>query len=103
MRRVTVEAADIIIGVRGCREVPLLVVCAVTTQAMRIHVLFRHCLEADDLGDVPSPLDVLCARAVTGLAAMPVIQSGFKMGSIFELLLVKIFVTGFANITANIL
>jgi hypothetical protein len=81
---------------------PLLVVCAVTTQAMRIHVLFRHCLEADDLGDVPSPRYVRRARTMTGLAAMPVVQSGFEMGSAFEFVLVKVFVTGFANVTTNV-
>jgi hypothetical protein len=103
MRRVTVEAADVVVGVGGCREMPLLVVRTVATQALCIHLRFRHCLEADDLGDVPSPRHVRRAGTVTGLAAMPVLQSGFEMGSTFELVLVNVFVTGFANVTTDVL
>jgi hypothetical protein len=48
VRRVTVEAANIIASVWRGRKVPLFVLLPVAAQAARIGVLFRNRLEADD-------------------------------------------------------
>src|SRR5215472_15416130 len=78
-------------------------VFAMTTQATRINVLFRHRFEADDFGDVPTARHVRRSRTVTRFATVPVIQRSFEMRGELELLLVEVFVTAFTNIAANIL
>lgn len=58
VRRVTVQASNIIAGVRRRREVPLLQPVPVTTQATRSRLLRGQCRETDDLRDVSATLDV---------------------------------------------
>ncbi len=58
VRRVTVQASNIIAGVRRRREVPLLQPVPVTTQATRGRLLRGQCRETDDLRDVSATLDV---------------------------------------------
>jgi hypothetical protein len=69
---------------------------------MRVYVLLGHRLEADDFGDVPPALHVRGSGAMTRLAAVSVVQSSLEVGSLLELLLIKVFVTGFTNIAPNI-
>jgi len=77
-------------------------VFAMTAQAMRVNVLFRHRFEADDFGDIPTALHVRRSGTVTRFAAVSVVQRSFEMGRVLELLLVEVFVTALANIAANI-
>jgi hypothetical protein len=83
--------------------VALLVLFPVATQAMSVGVLLRHGFEADDLGYIPTALNMCRSRTVTGLAPVSTLQSGLEMRRVFEVLLVKIFVTRLADIPANVL
>ena len=49
VRRVTVQAPDIVAGVWRSGKVPLFVLLSVAAQAARVGVLFRNRLEIDDL------------------------------------------------------
>ena len=75
---------------------------AVTTQAAGIRILPRHGFEADNLAYVTAALYVRRARAVAGLATMPVLQSGFEVRSTLELVCVQFLVAGLAGIAPHI-
>ena len=59
VRRVAIQAANIVAGMRRRREVPLLQSLPMTTQATRARLLCRESRKTDDLGDVPSAFHVL--------------------------------------------
>jgi hypothetical protein len=103
MRRVAVQASNVVAGVRRSGKVPLLMIFTVATQAAGVGVLLRHRLEANDFGYVPAALNVRRSGTVTGLAAVPVVQGGLEVGGILEVLLVQVFVAGLANIYPNVL
>ena len=98
MRRVAVQAPNIVARVRRRGEVPLLVLFTVAAQATGVGILLRHRLEADNLGHIPAAFHVGGSGTVTGLATVPVLQSGLEMGSVFEVLLVQVLVAGLAGI-----
>ena len=103
MRRVAVQAANIVARVRGCGEVSLLMLFTVATQALRARILLRHRREANDLGHVPTALDVRGSGTVTGFAAMSIAQGGLEVWGVFEVLLVQVLVAGLAGVNTNVL
>ena len=64
VRRVTVEAANIVAGVLRCGKMPLFVLLPMTAQATRIGFLFRNCFEVHDLCYVATAVDVRRSRTV---------------------------------------
>ena len=76
---------------------------AMTTQAARVDILSRHRFKTDDFANVASALYMRGAGTVAGLAAVTVLESSFEVWSLFELILVEIFMTCFAGIAAYIL
>jgi hypothetical protein len=103
VRRVAVQAANIVARVRRCREVSLFVILTVTTQAAGVRILLRHRLETNDLGYVPSAFHVGGSRTMTGFAAVPIVQGGLEVWSVFEIVLVQVLMAGLAGINTHIL
>ena|SRR5215468_4519524 len=68
MRRVTVEAADIIAGMRRAVEVRLPLAVSMTAQATGTRQLTREFLEANDLAEFARPSHMFTTRPVTGFA-----------------------------------
>ena len=58
MRRVAVQASNATACVHRGREVPLLALLAMASQAKGVNLLCGHRFEADDLGYIASPFDV---------------------------------------------
>jgi hypothetical protein len=73
VRRMAVQAADIIAVMRRLRETPLLMRIAVTAQTACDRVLARQALEADYLADIAAALYVSRTWPMTGLATMTLI------------------------------
>jgi hypothetical protein len=103
VRRVAVQAANIVARVRRRGEVPLLMLFTVTTQATGVGILLRHRREADDLGHVPAAFYVRGSGAVTGLTSVPVVERRFEMRCVFEVFLVQVLVTGLTSVNSDIL
>ncbi len=103
MRRVAIQAPNIVARVCRCREVPLLMFCRVATQATGIGILLRHRLEANDLGHIPAAFYVGGSGTVAGLTTMSVVQRCLEMRCVLEVLFVEIFMTGLARVRSNIL
>jgi hypothetical protein len=103
MRRVTIQAPNIVARVRRCGEVPLLMFCAVTAQAAGIGILIRHRLEADDLGHIPAAFYVRGSGTMAGFATMSVVQRSLEMSRVFEVLFVQVLMAGLANVNSDIL
>jgi hypothetical protein len=103
MRRVAVQASNIVARVRRRGKVSLLMIFTVATQAARVGVLRRHRLEANDLGHVPPAFHVCGPGTVTGLAAVTVVQRRLEVRRVFEVLFVQVFVAGLANVYPNVL
>jgi hypothetical protein len=103
MGGVAVYTADVVAGVCRTREVPLLVLFTMATQATSASFLLRQILETDDLADVSSTLNVLRSWTMTGFAAVAALQGGLEMGRVFEVLFVEVFVARLAGIDPGIL
>ena len=103
VRRVAIQAADIVAGMRRRGKVPLLAFLRMTAQATRVNVRCSHSFKAGDLGDVAAALYVGGPGAMTRLTALSVFEGCLEVRSRFEVLLVKIFVTRLADIPANVL
>ena len=73
------------------------------TQAMSVDVLRRHCLEACDLRYVSTAFHVQRSRPMAGLTTVSVVQRGFEVWGVFEILFVQVLVTGLADIDSNVL
>jgi hypothetical protein len=103
VRRVAVQAANIVARVRRCREVSLLVLFTVTTQATGVGILLRHRRKANDLGNIPSAFYVRGSGTVTRLTTVSVVQRSFEMRCALEVIFVQLFMTGLASVNSNIL
>jgi hypothetical protein len=103
MRRVAIQAPHIVARVRRRGEVPLFMFCPVAAQATGIGILFRHRLETNDLAHIAAALYVRRPGTVTGLTTVSVVQGGLEVRCIFEVLFVKVLMTGFANVHSDIL
>jgi hypothetical protein len=103
MRRVAIQAPNIVARVRGRGEVPLFLFCTVAAQATGIGILFRHRLETNDLAHIAGALYVRGSGTVTGLTTVSVVQGGLEMRRAFEVLFVKVFMTGFADVDSDVL
>ncbi len=73
------------------------------TQAAGVGVLLRHRRETNNLGHIPAAFYVSGSGAVTGFAAVPVMQRSLEMRRVFEVLLVQVFMTGFADVHSEVL
>ena len=102
MRGMAIKAAYVVAGMGRCRVVPLLVLLTVATEASGAGLLPRQGLEADDLRDISAPFNVLRARPMARFAPVPILQGGLEMRSALEILLVEIFVAGFAGFGAQV-
>jgi len=103
VRRVAIQAPNIVARVRRRGEVPLFMFCTVAGQAKGIGILFRHRLETNDLAHIAAALYVRGSGTVTGLTTVSVVQGGLEMRCVFEVLFVKVFMTGFADVHSDIL
>jgi hypothetical protein len=103
MRRVAVQAPNIVARVRRPREVPLFMFCTVATQATGIGILFRHRLETNDLAHIAAAFHVRGSGTVTGLTTVSVVQRCLEMRCGFEVLFVQVFMTGLASVNSDIL
>lgn len=102
VRGVAVQAANIVAGMRRGREVPLLHLLAMTTQATRGRLSRRQGRETDDLRDITATIHVLRTRPVTGFAAVPALKRCLEVGRQFEVFLVDLFMAGLTNVRANV-
>jgi hypothetical protein len=102
MRRVAIQAAHVIAGVRRTRKVPLFIIFTVTGQASRARLLPRQSLKTDDLADVTSARYVFGSRAVAGFTTMSTLQRGLEVRGALEIVLVKVLMTSFAGVAASI-
>jgi hypothetical protein len=71
MRRMAVQAADVIVGMRRAIEVHLTFAVRMTSQTACTGLLPGEFLEADDLANVATARHVLAPRPVTGFTALP--------------------------------
>jgi hypothetical protein len=101
VRRVAIQAADIVAGMRRRGKVPLLAFLRMTAQATRVNVRCSHSFKAGDLGDVAAALYVGGPGAMTRLTALSVFEGCLEVRSRFEVLLVKIFVASLAHIGSD--
>ena len=102
MRRVAIQAPNIVARVRRRGEVPLLMFCTVATQATGIGILLRHRLEANDLGHIPAAFYVRGSGTVTRLTTVSVVQRSLEMLCVLEVLFIELFMTGFASVDSDI-
>jgi hypothetical protein len=96
-----VEATDVVLPVRGAKEIALFFAVGVTSEPARIGFPLRHALKGEYLGFVAAAFHVGLAGAVAGFAAMPLrsslgVQRGGKMPRAL-VLLEFVFVAGFAG------
>jgi hypothetical protein len=103
VRGMAVQTTYVVAGVCRSREMALFMFFAMATQAASTGVLPRQPLEADDFGDVATALYMLRSGAVTGFAAVPIVQGGLKVRRGFEALFVQIFVARLACIDSDVL
>jgi len=103
MRRVAIQAPNIVARVRRRGEVPLFMLCTVAAQTTGVGILLRHRREADDLGNISSTFYVRGSGTVTGLTTVSVVQGGLEMRCVFEVLFVKVLMTGLADVHSDIL
>lgn len=102
VRRMAVQAAHVVAGMRRRREVPLLNFAPVTTQATRGRLLRRQCRETDDLGDVAAALHMLRPWPVAGLATVSAVERRLEVRGKFEMFFVDLFMAGLTNICADV-
>lgn len=102
MRRMAVDAPNIIAGMGGTREVPLLMAFAVAAQAASARLLAREVLESDDLANISSPRNVLGSGSVTTFTSMSVLEGRLEVGGRLKVFVVELFMAGLAYIGANI-
>jgi hypothetical protein len=103
MRGVAVQTADVVARVCRTREVPLLVLFSVATQATGAGFLPRKLREANNLGDVATALNMFRSGPMTGLTAVPVLKGGLVVRRGLEVLFVQIFVARLANSDLGVL
>jgi hypothetical protein len=72
VRRMAIQAANVIARMGRAAEVLLTSSVGVTRQATRAYLLPRQLLEANDLGDIASTCDVLSSRPMTRFASVPI-------------------------------
>ena len=103
MRRMAIQAPNIVARVRRRGEVPLLMFCTVATQATGIGILFRQRLEANDLGHVSAAFYVRGSGTVTRLTTVSIVQRCLEMRGVLEVLFVELFMTGLASVDSDVL
>ena len=102
VRRVAVEASDVAIAMGRLAEVSLLLAGSMTTEATCARLLARESLEADDLADVPAPIDVSGARPVTVLATVLAFFQEREVARTLKMLVVNIVMTGLAGVRSDV-
>jgi hypothetical protein len=88
MRRVTIQTAHIVAGMRGTGEVPLLVTITMTGQTPGARFLSRQPFKGDDLTDVTTTGYVFGSRAVTRFTAVSALQCSLEVGGTFKIVFV---------------
>jgi hypothetical protein len=103
VRRMTINAANIIAGVNRGSKVRLLGIVAVAAQASAIGFGPGEFFEADDLGNVSACGHVCRTRPVAGLTSVLVLPSGLEMLRALEALGIGLLMAGFAGVRTGIL
>ena len=102
MGRVAVEASDVAIAMGRLAEVSLLLAGSMATEATCARLLARETLEADDLADVPAPIDVSGARPVTVLTTVLAFFQEREVARTFKVLVVNIVMAGLAGVRSDV-
>src|SRR5208282_416844 len=107
VRRVTRDAADVILAVYRVDGVHVLSATGVARQTTGVDFFRRSILEHKDLGFVPAARHVVCARTVAALATL-VRSSSFRVESRLPVrgflpTVIDFLVTGLAGLGAQIL
>lgn len=106
VRRVTIDTAHVVDIVRLARKVAVLLAVFMAGQATLADFRGRHALEVEDLGLVPTGINMGFARPVTCFASVPsgpapCVQSSLPVRRRFEIL-EDVFVASLAGFRADI-